>query len=105
LTKKRRTPVRFSQGVPVFSYTETGLQVPPDRFSLRSMNQTTLVLFAAGMTVFLASCAADSRPEMPGDQETKVRYHRTTPSEDLDETGQTKEGALIPPTKEGSWKF
>jgi hypothetical protein len=69
------------------------------------MNQTTLLLLATGMTVFLASCAADNLPELPSDQETKVRHHRTTPMEDLDETGQTKEGAPIPPTKEGSWKF
>ena len=55
--------------------------------------------------MFFASCASERRPELPGDQATKVRQHRIAPSEDLEEMGKTKEGSPVPPTAEGSWKF
>ncbi len=67
---------------------------------------TKFALFScAAISIFAASCASERRPELPGDQATKVRQHRIAPSEDLEETGQTKEGSPVPPTSEGSWKF
>ncbi|HVJ45858.1 MAG TPA: hypothetical protein VM511_05685 [Luteolibacter sp.] len=57
------------------------------------------------VSLFAGSCASERRPELPSDQETKVRQHRIAPSEDLEQTGQTKEGSPVPPTRESSWKF
>ena len=59
----------------------------------------------AAVSMYFASCASERRPELPGDQATKVRQHRIAPSEDLEEMGKTKEGSPVPPTSEGSWKF
>lgn len=61
--------------------------------------------FCAVIPFLAASCASERRPELPGDQANKVRQHRIAPSEDLEETGQTREGSPVPPTSEGSWKF
>jgi hypothetical protein len=69
------------------------------------MTKLVSVPCAAVVSLLFVSCAADRRKEMPGDQATKVRQHRILPSEDLEETGKTKEGSPLPPTSEGSWKF
>lgn len=57
------------------------------------------------LPLLAASCASERRPELPGDQAAKQRQHRIAPSEDLEQTLQTKEGSPVPPTSEGSWKF
>jgi hypothetical protein len=69
------------------------------------MTKLVSVSCASVVSLLFVSCAADRRAEMPEDQATKVRQHRILPSEDLEETGQTKEGSPLPPTSEGSWKF
>lgn len=55
-------------------------------------------------TLCASSCVPAS-PELPADQERKVRLHRMTPSEDLAEMERSKDGAPLPPAREGSWKF
>ena len=69
------------------------------------MTKSALLFCCAAVSLFLASCATERRPELPGDQATKIRQHRIAPSEDLEATGQTKEGSPLPPTSQGSWKF
>jgi hypothetical protein len=68
------------------------------------MTRSVLVSCAL-VSLFAGSCASERRPELPGDQASKVRQHRIAPSEDLEETSQTREGSPVPPTREGSWKF
>lgn len=91
----------------VFFDTATQSQLHPngDPVRLPFMTKLVSVPCAAVVAFLFASCAADRRAEMPEDQATKVRQHRIMPSEDLEETGQTKEGSPLPPTSEGSWKF
>lgn len=57
-----------------------------------------------GAILGASSCAPRS-PEFPADQERKVLQHRMTPSEDLAELERSKDGAPLPPAREGSWKF
>lgn len=56
------------------------------------------------LTLFTTSCVPTT-PEMPADQSAKLRLHRMTPSEDLQETNRTHGGSPMPATSEGSWKF
>lgn len=68
------------------------------------MTKPALFCCACASLLF-SSCASERRPELPGDQATKVRQHRIAPSEDMEEMGKSKEGSPVPPTTESSWKF
>jgi hypothetical protein len=59
---------------------------------------------SAFICLFATSCMPGS-PEMPADQAAKMRVHRMTPSEDLQEIDRTRGGSPLPATSEGSWKF
>jgi len=67
------------------------------------MNKLALCCCAA-FSLFAPSCASN-RPEVPADQAAKMHQHRIAPSEDIEETGRTKQGTPLPQAKESSWKF
>ncbi len=66
---------------------------------------TKLALCCCAALAFFASSCASNRPEGPADQATKIRQHRIAPSEDIEETDRSRQGAPLPPANESSWKF
>ena len=63
-----------------------------------------IACFCTALTFLTASCVPTT-PESPSDQAAKLRLHRMTPSEDLQETNRIYGGSPMPATSEGSWKF
>ena len=62
--------------------------------------QVSLILLALAVV----SCASKA-PELPEDQELKVRQHRITPSEKLQDLDRARGGVPMPTAGDGSWKF
>jgi hypothetical protein len=72
-------------------------------FILRVM-KTLFALVASAVVGFLPSCAPVSSG-LPEDQPTKMRLHRTTSSEDLQESERTRGGGVISTSGERDWNF
>lgn len=72
-------------------------------FILRIM-KPLLALVAFTVVAFLPSCAPVSAG-LPEDQPTKMRLHRTTSFEDLQESERTRGGGVISTSGERDWNF
>lgn len=66
--------------------------------------KTAAIFLCSSLLAFLPSCAP-APSGLPEDQPTRMRLHRTTSFEDLQESERTRGGGVIATSGERDWNF